>query len=153
MSPGEALRFCKIEDASSAKAFKLARRYGLFDKSSYDDIQNIMDDYFEDELYNDALEAFDEYSDNNAKSVSKLSNDFIDAMLYAAGSLAYIYNSENFLLESFDAIMQAVEPSKRNKFISDASEILENHTIASNEYTSMLNDYDILRLMKERISY
>lgn len=152
MSPGEALRFCKIEDVSSVKAFKLARRYGFFDKASYDDIQNIMNDYFEDELYNDALEAFDEYSDTNKKAVSKLSNDFIDAMLYAAGSLAFTNNSENFLLESFDAIMQAVEPGKRNKFISDASKILDNHTIASNEYTSMLNDYGITGLLDDMLA-
>lgn len=152
MSPGEALRFCKIEDASSAKAFKLARRYGLFDKASYDDIQNIMNDYFEDELYDDALDAFDEYSANNAKTVSKLSNDFIHAMLYAAGSLAYIHNSENFLMVSFDAIMQAVEPNKRNKFISDTDKILDNHTIASNEYTSMLNDYGITELLDDMLA-
>lgn len=152
MSPGEALRFCKIEDVSSVKAFKLARRYWFFDKASYDDIQNIMNDYFEDELYNDALEAFDEYSANNSKTVSKLSNDFIDAMLYAAGSLAYTHNSENFLIESFDAIMQAVEHSKRNKFISDTRKILENHTIASNEYASMLNDYGITALFDNMLA-
>lgn len=152
MSPGEALRFCKIEDVSSVKAFKLARRYGFFDKASYDDIQNIMNDYFEDELYNDALDAFEEYHDTNAKAVSKLSNDFIDAMLYAAGSLAYTHNSEDFLMDSFDAIMQAVEPGKRNKFISDASKILENHTIASNEYTSMLTNYGITGLLDSMLA-
>lgn len=152
MSPGEALRFCKIEDASSAKAFKLARRYGLFDKASYDDIQNIMNDYFEDELYDDALDAFDEYSANNAKTVSKLSNDFIHAMLYAAGALAFTHNSENFLMVSFDAVIQAVEPKKRNKFISDTRKILENHTIASNEYSSMLNDYGITALFDNMIA-
>lgn len=152
MSPGEALRFCKIEDASSAKAFKLARRYGLFDKASYDNIQNIMNDYFEDELYDDALDAFDEYSANNAKTVSKLSNDFIHAMLYAAGALAFIHNSENFLMVSFDAVIQAVEPKKRNKFISDTRKILENHTIASNEYASMLNDYGITVLFNNMLA-
>ena len=152
MSPGEALRFCKIEDASSAKAFKLARRYGLFDKASYDDIQNIMNDYFEDELYDDALDAFDEYSANNAKTVSKLSTDFIHAMLYAAGALAFIHNSENFLMVSFDAVIQAVEPKKRNKFISDTRKIMENYTIASNEYSSMLNDYGITVLFNNMLA-
>lgn len=152
MSPGEALRFCKIENASSAKAFKLARRYGLFDKASYDDIQNIMNDYFEDELYDDALDAFDEYSANNAKTVSKLSNDFIHAMLYAAGALAFTHNSENFLMVSFDAVIQAVEPKKRNKFISDTRKILENYTIASNEYASMLNDYGITVLFNNMLT-